>query len=75
MMFFPVNIPPASWAARHTIVCLDMYLYQSIQVVKMVQLFKNARVKYCKIKGGSQEMVAMMIDVSIIAAAAFDFKN
>ena len=52
---------PASWAARHTIVCLDIYLIQNSQAVKKVRgPQKGYGEKRCEIQGGGQEMAVMV---------------
>ena len=50
---------PASWAARHTTVCLD--LIQNSQAVKKVcGPQKGYGEKRCEIQGGGQEMAVMV---------------
>ena len=49
---------PASWAARHTTVCLD--LNQNSQAVKERGPPKGQDEKRCEIQGGGQEMAVMV---------------
>ena len=60
---------PASWAARHATVCLDIYIYiynrcphKNNQVVqKRVQSSKNLGENVCEIKGGGHEITAVIL--------------
>ena len=50
---------PASWAARHTIVCLDL-IQNSQAVKKECGPQKGYGEKRCVIQGGGQEMAVML---------------